>query len=207
MPWVIASTLILAAALGAVLGRILDPFLDSPDATTDPGPQPLPTGPVIRIVGDSQACWCGGLTTDLNPDHSFLRGVTVIGPVVCKIGSRVADWNSHINQVPVQPGDWVFVFLGSNELGNTPDPTTILRSILARGGHPIWVGPPLIRHASGPAVQSLRQGCAAVGVPYYDTPTALVPPLQQKDGVHPLNAGEAYRWLLGAMRFAGFTAP
>lgn len=189
--------------LGGLLGKMLDATIPSPD----PGPTPTPANPTIRIVGDSQACWCGSLTTDRNPSRAFLTGVTVIGPVDCKIGSRVADWNGHIANTPIFPGDVVFVFLGSNELGNHPDPARILKSILERGAHPIWVGPPLIRGASGPAVMSIAAGCAALGVPYFDTQTQLVPPLQQTDGIHPASQAEAYRWLGAAMRFAGFTGP
>ena len=152
------------------------------------------------ILGDSQACWCSGLTTDKNPSRAFLSGLTVAGAVDCKIGSRVADWNAHVENVPVRPGDRVLVFLGSNEMDGLPDPTKIVESLRRRGVTRItWVGPPLIRGKGGQAIGRLQSICARLNVPYFDSRTIELK--QDKAGVHPMNQAEADRWLAAALNY------
>lgn len=146
----------------------------------------------LHIVGDSQACWCGALATT-NPGSIFLSGVTSVGIVDCKFGSRIADWNAHIASIAINPSDYVLIFLGSNEMGNTPDPTTIIKSVLTRGGIPVWVGPPLIRGASGPFIAHVASICSSLGVEYFDSRTINLQ--QDAARVHPADAQEAARWL------------
>src|ERR1700681_332539 len=103
---------------------------------------------LLHIIGDSQACRTANYYTS---SHSFVTATTNAGIVVdCKVGSRVSDWNAHIDSIAVQPGEHALIFLGSNQISSTPDPTYIVQSLLKRGAQPVWVGPPLIHGVSGP---------------------------------------------------------
>jgi len=156
----------------------------------------------VIFVGDSQACIVSQLTTDKNPSRAFLEGETnadVEIRVTCKIGSRVADWNKKIDAVKIDKGDTVFVFLGSNEFDNQPDPTTIVRSILRRGARPIWIGPPRIRGGEGRAPAFIAEKLRKLGVAFFDSRKL---DLQQSDGVHP-TPEEANRWRAAVLSAAG----
>jgi lysophospholipase L1-like esterase len=173
MPWIIGIGL---AIVGFFVTKVM---------------QPRAGTPTIWVIGDSQACWCSGLTTDKNPSRAFLKGTTPVGQAECKIGSRTADWNAEIKNVPFAPGDWVLLFLGSNEMTSTPDPTPIAKHVLGRGGRLVWVGPPTIRGARGAFPESVRAKLQPLGVPYFDSRTLK---LEQSDGVHP-TPDEAVRWM------------
>lgn len=151
----------------------------------------------LHIIGDSQACRCGGVYPS---GTAFTNATTGVGVVDCKVGSRIADWNGHIDAVNVQSGDRALVFLGSNEMNSTPDPSFIINSLLSRGASVVWVGPPLIHDISGPFIAHVSGIVESLGVPYFDSRTLN---LQQPDGIHP-SPSEAARWLNAVLASQGW---
>lgn len=152
----------------------------------------------VRLIGDSQACLVGQLP---GPHTTFLHGTTAAGEVDCRWGSRIADWNARVDEIPVAPGDLVLVFLGSNEMDATPDPRPIVASLRRRGADVVWVGPPLIRGASGAFIPHVQSLLAHAGVPYFDSRSLAL--RQDAAEVHPADEVEAARWLDAVLHFAG----
>jgi hypothetical protein len=116
--------------------------------------------------------------------------------VDCKIGSRVADWTHKLTQPSdrsVIGGAHVLIFLGSNEMDSTPDPTPVIKTIRQRGGIPVWVSPPLIRGKGGAFIPHMQKALGALNVPYFDSRSIGLK--QDKAGVHPVSQAEADRWL------------
>lgn len=188
LPWIFAGVLlsgVVAIAIGSTRG--------SPKASA-----PTQATGTLHIVGDSQACRVGQLG---GPNSTYLSGVTQVGVVNCKTGSTVADWNPPvIDSIPINAGDLVLVFLGSNQISATPDPKPIAQSVLKRGARVLWVGPPLIHGQSGAFIASTQAALASIGVPYFDS--RILNLKQDAAGVHPVNAAEAARWLNAALAYA-----
>ena len=188
-----------ALGIGGAIGGL---FLGKAIAEDKPQKKVQLPRKVIQIIGDSQACWCSGLSKDSNPNHDFLKGITGSGQVDCKIGSRIADWNHKLTQVGgavgIIPGAHVLIFLGSNEMDSTPDPSLIVKTIRAHGGIPVWVGPPLIRGKSGAFIPHVQEILGKMGVPYFDS--RAIGLKQDKAGVHPVSQAEANRWLNAVLK-------
>lgn len=132
----------------------------------------------LYILGDSQAC-----------------GVKQYAPkgaiVICKVGSRISEWNKKIQNIDIRPQDEVIIFLGSNDWYSSPNTFPITQKL--NSTNCVFVGPPLIRGKNGSADIIKYQITSDKTCKYLDSRDLN---LIQVDGVH---TKESKRWLDAAL--------
>lgn len=157
--------------------------------TADVAPKIEPT---LHIIGDSQACGAGWVVNKVVEANTWSKT-----KVTCKGGTRVQYWYDHVDQANIKAGDSVLVYLGSNNLGDVPDPKPLLSKIKATGAQCVWVGPPLIYGKNG-AAPYLKKEVTDDGTCVYLDSRELK--LLLGDKVHPATLSEHARWLRAAIQ-------
>lgn len=141
----------------------------------------------LHIVGDSQACGAGLIKGKVEELKNWSQV-----KVTCKGGTRIQYWHSKIDEVGLKKGDFVVVYLGSNDWETSVNAKPLLLKL--KDTHCVFVGPPLIRNKNGVA-DIIKKQVELDGTCRYLDSRKLN--LKQPDGVH---TSEPIRWLLAAIK-------
>jgi hypothetical protein len=144
----------------------------------------------LHLIGDSQCAGASSIVKKMDVARSWKNIVST-----CKGGTRIPYWNTHIEDVVMNHGDTVVIYLGSNDWGK-PDPSIILSKIARANAKCVWVGPPLIRGKDNGIASHLKRVIETDGTCSFLDSRDLK--LKLGDGVHP-GPQEHKRWLSAAI--------